>query len=198
MQQFSNIYPLRNRRAHEVTGPAATSFAFGMAARLKGPIMWIAPHSKVEKIHPTGAVKFIDPARLIVSFGNSELDLLWIAEEALRSGAVPLVVAQLGADIDLTAGRRLQLAAEAGKAMGVFLLPEGSGSNAAETRWHCTPVNSQNAFSDSLDSTLFEWRCIKNKSGTNGKWVVRWNGAAHHIDLLPLTGQRPNFTAEAS
>lgn len=197
MQQFADLYPLRNRRAHEVTGPAAASFAFGMAGQLKGPVIWIMPEAKPEKINPIGATRFIDPARLIVCYGASQLDLLWMAEEALRSGAVPLVVTQLGADIDLTAGRRLQLAAEAGRAMGLFLLPEGAGSNAAETRWHCAPVNAQDSFSDSLDSTLFEWRCIKNKSGTNGNWVVRWNGAAHRIDLLSHTGERPDIAAQA-
>ncbi|MCB9993028.1 MAG: hypothetical protein H6873_05150 [Hyphomicrobiaceae bacterium] len=186
-QDFAGFFPLRNRRAHEVTGPGAVAFALALAAGMEGPVMWIVHQRQAERLHPGGVGRFIDPSRLIVSRGTSDLDLLWIAEEALRSGAVPLVVAQLGGDVDLTAGRRLQLAAEAGRALGLFILPEGLGSNAAETRWHCAPVM---APPEHLDSTLFEWVCIKNKSGTNGSWTTRWNDAAHHIDCLSETGDR--------
>ncbi|MCB1518827.1 MAG: hypothetical protein KDJ19_14585 [Hyphomicrobiaceae bacterium] len=194
-QDFADFFPLRNRRAHEVTGPGAIAFALALAAGMQGPIMWVVHQHQTGQLHPGGVGRFIDPARLIVSRGASGLDLLWIAEEALRSGAVPLVVAQLGSDVDLTAGRRLQLAAEAGRALGLFILPEGLGSNAAETRWHCIP---RMARPEHLDSTLFEWVCIKNKSGTNGSWMTRWNDAAHHIDCLSETGDRPLSAAAAT
>ena len=89
-----------------------------------------------------------------------------------------VVVTQLTKPVDLTAGRRLQLAAEAGKTLGVFLIPEGMGSNATETRWRCLP------YFDAQDSTLHRWQLIKNKSGTLGGWVVRWDEQARRIIVV--------------
>jgi protein ImuA len=80
----------------------------------------------------------------------NETDLLWAAEEALRSEGVGLVIAEPEKPLSLIAGRRLQLAAEAGRTTGLMLIREGQGSNAAETRWHCAP----NA-SERRDSTRF-------------------------------------------
>lgn len=192
-QKFSAIFPLCPGRAHEVTGPGAASLALSMAGIGKGPVMWISEQRLMERLHPGGVARFCDPARILFSFGKTRSDTLWIAEEALRSGAIPLVITALMGDIDLTSGRRLQLAAEAGRATGVFLLPQDMGSNAAETRWYCTPV----CDSANQDSTLFEWRCIKNKSGTNGSWLVNWNGATHHIDLVSQTGKPTHSQAKA-
>ncbi len=192
-QEFSDIFPLCPRRSHEAVGPGAVSFAASMIGMSKGPVLWVTEQRQNERLHPGGLIQFCDPARLMFAYGNSHMDVLWIAEEALRSKSVPLVIAQLSTDIGLTEGRRLQLAAEAGRTTGLFLLPQGMGSNAAETRWHCAPVHN----SDNSDSTLFDWRCIKNKSGTTGKWIVNWNGTTHHINLVAQTGQRARQQAQA-
>lgn len=193
-KQFSDIFPLRNSRAHEVTGAGAVSFAMSVIARTSGPVIWIASQHQPERLHPGGMLQFCDPSRLIFSYGRTDLDLLWIAEEALRSGAAPVVVAQIQGDIDLTAGRRLQLAAEAGKALGLFLLPQGAGSNAAETRWECAPLY---ASGNDPESTLFSWQCMKNKAGTNGQWMVHWNDTTHRIDLVAAAGERTRPQAQA-
>jgi protein ImuA len=112
------------------------------------------------------------------------IDMLAVAEEALRSGSVSLVVMELSKPLGLTAGRRLQLAAEAGKSTALSIIPEGMGSNAAETRWQCAPVF------DVRDSTLQHWKLIKNKSGTLGSWDVRWDAQARHINVVSEVAQR--------
>ena len=85
---------------------------------------------------------------------------------------------ELNAPLDLTAGRRLQLAAKTGRSLGIALIPEGMGSNAAETRWQCAPVF------DPQDSTLQRWELIKNKSGTLGVWNVRWSASSRRINVV--------------
>ncbi|MCF6327064.1 MAG: hypothetical protein L3J21_07225 [Devosiaceae bacterium] len=193
VQEFSDIFPLCVSRSHEALGPGAVSFAACLIGMSKGPVLWIGEQRQNERLHPGGLIQFCDPARLMFAYGKTHMDVLWIAEEALRSKSVPLVIAQISTDIGLTEGRRLQLAAEAGQTTGLFLLPQGMGSNAAETRWHCAPMYDSSV----SDSTLFDWHCIKNKSGTTGKWIVNWNDTTHHINLVSQTGQRARPKAKA-
>ena len=114
------------------------------------------------------------------------------AEEALRSEGVGLVIAEPEKPLSLIAGRRLQLAAEAGRTTGLMLIREGQGSNAAETRWHCAP----NA-SERRDSTLHQWALSKNKKGTLGTWTVHWNGKTAAVHPVSATGKR-HESAETS
>ncbi len=78
-----------------------------------GPVLWIGEQRQNERLHPGGLIQFCDPARLMFAYGKTHMDVLWIAEEALRSKFMPLVITQVSTDIGLTEGRRLQLAIEA-------------------------------------------------------------------------------------
>lgn len=176
--------PLRPCRVHEVGGPAAAGFAVRVAAGVAGHVLWVAPAWLPEQIDPLG-FEGLDPARVLLARTASPTDTLAVAEEALRDGSVALVVAQVTAPLSLTAGRRLQLAAAEGRATGLCLIPEGMGSNAAETRWHAAPVF------DAEDSTLQCWSLIKNKSGTTGRWNVRWDAQARRVAVVSPAGQRP-------
>lgn len=114
-----------------------------------------------------------------------ETDLLWCIEESLRAAPVGLVIAEPEKPLSLTAGRRLQLAAEAGRSTGLLLIREGAGSNATETRWHCAPMASP-----APDSTLHHWAINKNKEGTTGNWVLNWHGTSAAFHLVSETGER--------
>jgi len=170
-------YPLRPARVHEACGPSGASFALWSGAQIGGDMIWVREGWRPERLNPLG-LEGLDPARLILAQTKDQTDTLAVAEEALRDGAVPFVVLELSAPISLTAGRRLQLAAGAGRATGLCLIPEGAGSNAAETRWHCAPVF------DAQDSTRQRWSLIKNKSGTTGAWHVRWDPQAHRVAVV--------------
>ncbi len=132
-------------RVHEVCGPARRTLAAMTAgAGTAGPVVWIAPAWQPERLCPDGLSAFLDPGRLILATARQPVDLLWAAEEALRSGAVAAVVADLPEVPGLTAMRRLQLAAEAGAAarpqgagsgLGLVLTPGTGGAAGAETRW---------------------------------------------------------------
>jgi len=126
----------------------------------------------------------MDPQKLLLSKVKNQADGLAVAEEALRSGAVCLVVIELYQPLSFTAGRRLQLAAQAGPTTGLCIIPEGQGNNAAETRWRCSPVFDPVPIIASQDSTLQRWEITKNKSGTLGTWDVSWDAQTRRINVV--------------
>jgi len=172
------FFPPAKSRTHEVCGAGAYVFAFALAAQLDGHTMWIRENWDTTQINPTGFADFVEPGTLTVCNTGNQSETLAVAEEALRSGAVSLVAMSLKKSLGLTEGRRLQLAARDGKSTGLASIPEGMGSNAAETRWRCTP-----AFAPE-DSTLQKWELIKNKSGTLGVWHVRWDTASRRLTMV--------------
>ncbi len=168
---------------HEVCGPGAYTYAFVLAARLGGVCMWVRGRRDLTLINPNGFTDFIAPSELIFCNTKDEIQSLAVTEEALRAGAVSLVVVSLNKPLGLTEGRRLQLAARDGKSTGLAIIPEGMGSNAAETRWRCAPVFGHG------DSTLQKWELIKNKSGTLGAWHVRWDATSRRLIMVSPAGK---------
>lgn len=183
MHDRQNVYPLKADRMHEVCGPSAFSFAAMQAGNAQGQVFWVRERWRMEQLNPLGLVDILRPENVLFTSTQNQTETLSVTEEILRSGAIDVAVMELSAPLDLTAGRRLQLAAKAGKAMGLTIIPVGMGSNAAETRWQCSPVF------DRQDSTLQQWRLIKNKSGTLGVWNVRWSASSRRINVVSETGK---------
>ena len=181
-------FPLRRGRVHEAFGPGAAGFAAVACAQTQGALIWVRESWQPATLHPVGLSPFFDPARLLVAQAKDQTDALAVAEEALKDGVVALVVIEISRPLDLREGRRLQLAARAGGATGLCLIPEGMGSNAAETRWHCAPILDPQA--EAL-STPMRWELKKNKSGTVGAWHVRWSAETHRLDVVPPSSKRP-------
>lgn len=186
MPQHITAFPLRSARVHEACGPLAIGLAAGAAAQA-GSALWIQPSWQPRTLNPEGLATYIDPSRLLLVQVADQTDALAVAEEGLRDGALPLVVVELTAPVSLTAGRRLQLAAQAGQTTGLCLIPEGMGSPAAETRWHCAPVPDPDSTPE--DSTLQRWQLIKNKSGTLGAWHVRWDAETRRLTVVSPAGE---------
>ena len=122
------------------------TFALAVAAALDGPVLWIHPAwTFPSACWATASGALVDPGRLVFARGRTATALLSAAEEALRTGLVPLVVAELPEAPALTPVRRLHLAAEAGAARGIpplmlLLTPAEGGAPGVETRWHLAPV----------------------------------------------------------
>jgi len=169
---------------HEAEGRGRRAFALFQAVRHAGSLIWVRPAHEPQMPMLRGLPEGVAERLLLVTPGSG-IDLLWAIEEALRAAPVGLVIAEPDRPLSLTAGRRLQLAAEAGRTTGLMLIREGAGSNASETRWHCAPTASARP-----DSTLHRWSLIKNKKGTTGFEAVHWDGASAAFDLVSATGER--------
>ena len=181
------FFPLRTGRVHEVCGPASTGFAVIAAAMAGERVLWVQEAWLANMLAPAGVIPLFDPTKLLLARTHDQTDSLAVAEEALKDGSIPFVVIEITRSLDLREGRRLQLAAKAGGATGLCVIPDGMGSNAAETRWRATPL-----FDPSReDSTLMRWEIIKNKSGTIGAWNVCWDTQTHRLYVVPPVGERP-------
>src|SRR5829696_2092372 len=139
-QHLPGARGLSRAAVHEVFAAepgAATGFCALVLARAGGTVLWIAAEPDA---WPPGLARFgLSPADLVLVQAPRPVDGLWAMEEGLRCPAVAGALLVLR-DLDLTAARRLQLAAEAGGAVGLLLRPdeeeEAAGSaSAALTRW---------------------------------------------------------------
>ena len=111
----------------------------------------------------------LDPGEVILLSAPSPAELLWAMEEALRSPALAGVVGEVDR-LDLTAGRRLQLAAAAGGGVG-FLLLRADRPAAA------------------VSAAALRWRV---RAGPDRAWPNRtWPNRTWHVELLRRRGGRP-------
>jgi len=110
---------------------------------------------------------------------------LWAVDVALRCEAVSAVVAD-GSGFDIAATRRLQLAARAGRSMGLLARPPGERHelSAAATRWAIQPVVNH-------DRPRPRWRVtqLRCKSGVGLRLAAcgltdPHDSVAHHSSLI--------------
>jgi protein ImuA len=185
---------------HDIVGPdpldgAATGFCAAILARLGDParpILWAVRRAPFDEapVHGHGLARFgVDPGRLLLACADGDKDLLWAVEEGLKTPALAAVVAETGA-IDLTASRRLQLAAES-HGVTAFLLRRAAISEtpvAAATRWQVASVPSS-------PTGLPRWQLDLDRcrGGTPGHWLVEWHDETRDLALAADAVDRPDL-----
>jgi protein ImuA len=134
-------------RVHEITGPARRTLAAMICGAGQGTALWFRPAWDPARICPQGFARLGDPGRVLFADCARGPDVLWGMEEALRSGAVGVVLGEVVAPPDLRQIRRLHLAAAEGAAragrgvLGVVMQHDRAESAIAgvETRWALAP-----------------------------------------------------------
>ena len=175
--------------------------AAGVMARSEGPVVWIRPGWWPERLNAAGLQPLANPARLILVRADRDEAALWAAEEALRSGVVPLVVVETAAPPGLTPVRRLHLAAGAGAEgayrdgttapLGLILTPGQGGAPGVESRWHLAPRPSRTLlWSDEAAWTLTRLRA---RLAPPARWRLCRKGGASDA-LEPLASDDPDPT----
>jgi protein ImuA len=178
---------------------ATSGFAAAVAARAGGnpgtrggEVLWITTDfARSEGGGPYGPgleLFGLSPARLLVLTVSRPTDVLWAMEEGLRCRALACVIAELtadGAEADLTATRRLSLAAREGvsahvSGLGLLIRHRATPMpSAAATRWHIAGAASLPdhlaRLSGGLGRTRFDLSLRKNRRGPSGRWLVEWN-----------------------
>lgn len=200
---------LRRGALHEISGAAATGFAAVIAGRAAWggrPVLWCGAGRGRGGLYPPGLAMLGLPASsLLLMDCRNERELLAAAEEGLRSGDLAALLLEVSRLPDMTAARRLQLAAETGGTLGLMLCPGASGRHGAGWRHD---ANAQGAMApDALPPSPavsrwwvghapagrqghFRWRLelLRCRGGGAGEWMVDWNEKTHRLDLVSPAG----------
>lgn len=195
--------------AHD--GAAAVGFAAALGQRAgKGtrPVVWVrqrfAEGEGGDLYAPGFAELGLDPARLTLVRTRHPRDLLAAGLEAVRCPALGAVVLEAWGNsplLDLTATRRLMLAAENSGVTAILLRVGAEGErSAAFTRWRVGPALSRPLAAGAPGLTTFDITLLRNRAGTSGLgWRVEWDHGEQRFrsaaplsrGVVPLPQRRP-------
>ena len=180
------------------TAAASAAFVARLAVPLasRGELIWVL---RRDDLYAPGLAGLGLPVeRLIQVCARDEDETLAVMEDALRTPGVAAVFGEVD-EVDLVAGRRLQLACEQSLATGFVLRrrPFGGGAkgesgSAAATRWSIAPAPSEPAPGDlGLGPPRWRVRLERCRGGRTGAWIMEAredNDAAHPFRLVADLG----------
>ncbi|WP_332772068.1 ImuA family protein [Phenylobacterium sp.] len=195
------------------TGASPAAFAALVAAPLarRGEAVWVL---RRDDLFAPGLSGLGFPAqRLIQVCARDEAEALAVAEDALATAGVTAVFAEVEA-VDLTAGRRLQLACEKHGATGFVIRrrPYGglgrqtASGTAAASRWKIAPAASEPAPGEfGLGPPRWRVELERCRGGRPGAWLMEAQAAftweaqdgPHPLRLVAELGDRQLAPAES-
>jgi protein ImuA len=156
-----------------------------LAPRVKGTILFAQQDFaalEAGALYGLGCDLFgLASSRLLLVRTATPRDALWVMEEGLKTRGLAAVVGELaeeGKAADLTATRRLSLAAEKGGALCLLLRQRAlRAPSAAATRWEVAGAPGMTDRFGGMGRTGFGLTLTKNRRGACGSWVLQWD---HH------------------
>ncbi len=196
---------LARRAVHEVAPAAAgdlgaaSGFLLVLLRRLAAgmPILWARASDPAAGVpYPPGlAAAGLAPGRLLLLVTRRPIEALWAAEEGLRAGRIA-VVAEVDA-LDLTASRRLQLAAEAGGGPGFVFCRRADRrtTSAARSRWRVGAAPGDDDAPIGVGRSRWQVALVRSRGGREGEWLLEWDDATDHLAVATGLGDRSLATA---
>lgn len=175
---------------------AATGFALAvaaLAAEEARPALWVQlDFAAMEggRLYGPGIDLLGLPSRRLILLRVAHVhDGLWAMEEALKCPAVAVVVGEIGdRTIDLTATRRLSLAAASGGGLGLILRPHATpATSTAVTRWEVASVRGEQDGFGGLGRPALALSLVRNRRGPAGRWLLSWD---HHARVFQPASSR--------
>lgn len=165
---------------------AAAGVALALAHRAgdKAPLLWLRSQAAGRAGgHPYGhglAALGLDPARLLIGVMPDDAMLLRAGVDALRCPALGALILELRGRaplLDLTASRRLALAAEASGVTALLLRIGGDPvPSAAATRWQVEAAASDPLPGDAPGLATFRLTLLRRRGGADGgNWRLVWD-----------------------
>ncbi|MDG2044248.1 MAG: hypothetical protein P8J78_06530 [Maricaulis sp.] len=199
------------RPAGYLDTPAALSFQTGLLARTLykqqalRPIIWVRPAGSQAhdfgRPSPHALTRLgIAPEHILLVEAREMTDLLWAMEEGLQAGA--LVIGEIGrtARYDLTASKRLHMAARARHGHALILRRHDDHQpSAAQTRWQVSAMESPPApwkganGLPGLGPPRYRAILERVRGGPPGEFKIEWKNASLHV-LQPAPLAHPAAT----
>jgi protein ImuA len=182
--------------AAEFSG-SATLFTAGIAARLKGPVLWCL--NRRDLFAPGLVNAGLHPDRVIYAETFRERDILPAMEEGLRERGLAAVIGEV-TRLGLTASRRLQLAAEA-SGVPVFALRRWWSvaeqeltalPTAAASRWRISPFMSHAPPASGLARARWHVDLLRCRGGEPHSWILEACDAKGRLALPADLADRPD------
>ena len=180
------------------TAAASAAFVARLALPLvsRGELVWVL---RRDDLYGPGLAGLGFPAeRLIQVCAPCEDEALAVMEDALRTPGVAAVFGEVD-EVDLVAGRRLQLACEQSRATGFVLrrrpfggAGRGQTGSAAATRWTIAPSPSEPAPGEpGLGPPRWRVTLERCRGGRTGTWILEGrDDATHPFRLVADLGDR--------
>lgn len=170
---------------------ALSGFVLAASKERRGAVFWIS-QAKLNRDHGgllqagLGRLKAPLPA-VLQAHPRKSNDTLWMIEEAIKSNAVGLVIAEIE-DADFTASRRLSLAAGRHGVPVILLMPyTRQGATAAAARWRVRPHPSAPNLYDPRAPGHARWQAVLERSRQAPHMVGRHFNLELNDETLSLT-----------
>jgi protein ImuA len=179
--------------------PAAFGFTFALMAlgqkRRPGPVILVMSRRALRDFgHPYGhglSQLGLDVGDLILVETDKDIDALWGIEEALRArGCVALVAGAIAGNIDLTAARRLNLAAASTGTPLVVLRTGADATGPAATRWRIETAPAERDAYGGFGRGRWHAHLERCRNGRPGHWNIEWCHVAHRFHLVESLADR--------
>jgi protein ImuA len=164
-----------------------TGFAAMLALRAVGrhsPIFWLRTDDSERlggRLHGPGLIELgADPESLVMGVAPDNKALLKAAADAARCPGLSALIVECRGQcpaLDLTASRRLALAAEqSGVTLFLLRLEAEPIPSAAETRWMVGAAPSEPLETGAPGLPMFEIELLRRRAGPAGmRWSLEWN-----------------------
>ena len=169
-------------------------------------ILWVRQDvldAETGRLHPPGLAELgLDPARILLVRARDAQDVLRAGAEAARCSALGAVLIEPWGEprlFDLTASRRLALAAEASGVTTVLLRASArQDASAARTRWLVRALPSRALEANAPGDPAFSLRLLRDRGGLGEReWRVEWNRDRQSFHERAAFQERPAFHERA-
>jgi len=182
--------------ASEFAG-CTTLFTAGIAARLKGPVLWCL--TRRDLFAPGLLRAGLHPDRVIYAEARRDRDILPLVEEGLREKGLAAVVGEV-TRMGLAASRRLQLAAEGSGVSALIIrrwwtLAEKELTalpTAAVTRWRIAPAPSEFLPAPGLGRERWQVELLRCRGAEPFSWILEACDAKGRLALPADLADRPD------